>query len=510
MQQLNIQDISMLLMESPTSPQHVGGLQILRKPEGAHKDYARRLYQRWVRVPVRTAPFNYRLLETVHERLAKLPASKLPGVKQLVQTLGKAYFWEILEDVDVSEHLHLHTLAHPGSTAQLLELVSRLHGRMLDRSRPLWEQHIIDGLPGDRFAFYSKLHHALLDGKRAMAIAQLSTSSNPRRRNLPPGWAVDQDALQAIIARRVANAQPDMDVQSLHLWFETVRTLGADWVRSRVRRPGSGVIAPYSAPESILNRPLSARRSIAMCSLPLRTIEAVGSAAGATVNEVLLGCCAGALHRYLQQRKALPRAPLIAGVAAAIARTDNAVSGNVVGQILVSLATERRDPWARLEAVMESSRAAKSHMRSMPVEVFRRYGLASVLPVVLLGYTPVGHRVLNANVGVSNVPGPREPLYINGALIEGTFSASVLLQGLALNITATNIGPNLDVGFTACPDVVDDVQQLAGYLGEELGELARIARRKRTSVGAGSPRARRGSTASRKATAGASSKTPAR
>lgn len=144
------------------------------------------------------------------------------------------------------------------------------------------------------------------------------------------------------------------------------------------------------------------------------------------------------------------------------------------------------------------------------MEVFKRYGLASIVPVVLLGYTPLGHRVLNANVGVSNVPGPREPLYINGALIEGTFSASVLLQGLALNITATNIGPNLDVGFTACPDVVDDVQQLAGYLGEELGELARIARRKRTSVGAGSPRARRGSTASRKATAGASSKTPAR
>ena len=99
---------------------------------------------------------------------------------------------------------------------------------MLDRSRPLWEQQIIDGLPGDRFAFYSKL--------------------------------------QAIIARRVAKAQPDTDVQSLDLWFETVRTLGADWVRSRVRRPASGVIAPYAAPESILNRPLSARRSIAMCS----------------------------------------------------------------------------------------------------------------------------------------------------------------------------------------------------------------------------------------------------
>jgi diacylglycerol O-acyltransferase / wax synthase len=153
MQQLNIQDVSLLLMESATSPQHVGGLQILRKPKGAQKDYARRLYQRWVRVPVRTAPFNYRLVETVHDRLTNLAALKLPGVKQLVQTLGTSYFWEILDDVDVAEHLHLHTLPSPGSDAQLLELVSRLHASVLDRSRPLWEQHIIDGLPGDRYAF---------------------------------------------------------------------------------------------------------------------------------------------------------------------------------------------------------------------------------------------------------------------------------------------------------------------------------------------------------------------
>ena len=137
---------------------------------GAHKDYARRLYQRWVRVPVRTAPFNYRLLE----------------------------------------------------------LVSRLHSRLLDRSRPLWEQHVIDGLPGDRFAFYSKL--------------------------------------QAIIARRVAKAQPDTDVQSLHLWFESVRTLGADWVRSRVRRLAARRRFFVSGPAISSGMPGHSRSRPAHCS----------------------------------------------------------------------------------------------------------------------------------------------------------------------------------------------------------------------------------------------------
>ncbi len=472
MERLNAQDEAFLDMETATAPTHIGGLEIFVKPKGAPKDYVRRVFDALATSPVRAAPFNYRLHTSTQDD--KSDSGVMPKWLRPAPPKKKdakpVRSWETVADVDAADHVHLHALPWPGTQRELGELVSRLHSTRLDRSRPLWEAHVIDGLEGDRFALYTKLHHSQFDGKRGNRAMAATRSDDPRKRGLPPLWGVDMSTLPPLppSAPPAASAEASGS-DKFKAWSKALQEVAA----ARRNKPGEGVVGPYTAPESVLNKPITARRRIATQSLSMERIKRLGQSGDATVNDVFLAVCGGALRRYLLERDALPQAPLIAAVPVAGEVKADSAAGNAVGQILVSLATHIADPRQRFEAVVASSKANKAHMRNMDPDALRHYTELSMVPQMILANTAVGHRVQNSNLLISNVPGPRKPQYFNGALVESACAVSLLLAGQALNITGRTNGPHLDVGLTACADVLPSVQRLAVYLGEELGVLER-------------------------------------
>lgn len=471
MQRLNSQDEYFLDTDTPTAPTHIGGLEIYRLPPGAGRDFMQKLYTQLKNSPVRAEPFNYKLVTQQPEQ-EKAPAPK--GLAWLRPQPRKPKAkpvrgWEILDQVKVEDHVHLHALPRPGGQRELGELVSRLHVNRLDRSRPLWETHLIEGLEGGRYAVYVKLHHSQFDGKRGMSLAPYTRSPKASKRGLPPIWSVEID--KPVRTGKPGPAAEPSRLKSLASWGKALSSMS----QARKNKPGEGVIAPYSAPPTILNGPLTARRRLGTQSLPIDRMKALGAAVegGATVNEILLAVCGGALRRYLLDQKALPEQPLIAACPVAMPRKEDGAAGNAVGQILVSLGTHVADPRQRLLAVVASSKANKGLMKEIEGDAYAHYTELSMIPQVLAAKGGFGHKVLNANLVISNVPGPREPQYVNGALLESMYSASMLLAGQALNITVSNIGDNLDVGIMACPDLCPSPQKIAVYAGEELAILER-------------------------------------
>ena len=474
-ERLSRQDEYFLDSDTVTAPTHIGGLEIYRLPEGAGQDFIQKLHTYLRRSPVRAEPFNYKLVMIEPEQtgrrswLGRLRPSALGGRK------AKPFrAWAKLDKVNVDEHIYLHALPRPGGQRELGELVARLHVNRLDRSRPLWEVHVIEGLEGGRFAIYTKLHHSQFDGKRGMELSKYLRSTDPAKRGMPPVWAVDLKAQRARAAKAPATKVPVPEpstLQTLASWGTALQKVG----EMSLGKHEVGKIAPYSAPATILNGTLTARRRLGTVSLSIDRMKAIGAAVpgSATVNEVLLAVCGGALRRYLKDQRALPKDPLIAACPVARVRKEDAASGNAVGQILVSLGTNVADPRRRLLAVVASSRANKDLMHELDSDTYQNYTQLAMIPQILAARTMFAHKVLNANLVISNVPGPRETQYVNGARLEAMYATSLLLAGQALNITVSNFGGNLDMGILACPDLCPSPQNIAVYAGEELDVLER-------------------------------------
>lgn len=461
---LNAQDEAFLKYETQSTRAHVGGLEILRLPADAGPDFMQKLYRSLRSAPVRAEPFNYLLVSHKPETAGKRGWIKGRSVRA----------WEIVE-VDAADHVHMHALPWPGGQRELGELVSRLHSIPLDPGRPLWEVHVIEGLEGGRYAVYTKVHHSQFDGVRGMALAKFTRSPDPKVRGLPPLWAVELPKSETKPERKgrarktahaAAAAGPLDDIAN---WGKAIVELA----QVRLGASKRGLVAPLSSPASIFNGQLTARRRLGTQSVPIERLRAIGAAfeGGATVNEVLLAVIGGALRRYLKERDALPDASLTATVPVALPRGEDHSGGNAVGQILVALGTDIASPKPRLKSVVASSHANKELMKGMDPEVYDHYTMAAMIPQFLAARTPFGDRVLNSNLTISNVPGPREPQYVNGALIEHQYTTSLLLPGQALNITAIANRGALDIGVLACPDLCASPQKIAVYLGEEVALL---------------------------------------
>lgn len=476
------QDEYFLDSDTVTAPTHIGGLEIYKLPAGEGRDYIQKLYAHLRKAPVRAEPFNYMLATGEPETEGgKSLLGRLRGAARS-RSSKSVRGWVKLDKVNVDEHIYLHALPRPGGQRELGELVARLHMNRLDRSRPLWEVHLIEGLEDRGFAVYTKLHHSQFDGKRGVELSMYVRSTDPAKRGLPPMWAVDLNKMtRSAKARPQAQAAAPGRLKTLATWGSALQKFGA----LSTSKNEKGVIAPYSAPSSILNGPLTPRRRLGTVSLPIDRMKAIGAAVpgGATVNEVLLAICGGALRRHLKEQKGLPKAPLIAACPVAHARKDDKATGNAIGQILVSLGTQVADPKRRLLAVVASSRANKGLMTELDVDTYTNYTRLSMVPQVLAANTTFAHKVLNANLVISNVPGPRDTQYVNGARLVAMYATSLLLAGQALNITASNFGENLDIGILACPDLCPSPQHIAVYMGEELEILERAMGLRRPPAG---------------------------
>jgi len=443
-------DSMFLLMESREHPMHVGGLSLFTPPKGGGPDLARSMYR------------DLSDVEAIRPLFRRKPQQLLSSFAPVV--------WATDKDVDLDYHVRLSALPRPGRVRDLLELTSRLHGTLLDRHRPLWEVHVIEGLADGRVAVYMKTHHALIDGVTASRVWYRSLSSDPQGQFVP-GWAQTQSTK----SRPASNGGFD----PMGMLGATARTLRdvagiapATLTSAYQAFNDNAAAVPFQAPKSMFNVPITGARRFAAQAWPISRLRAVSKDAGVTVNDTVLAMSAGALRRYLLEHNALPDEPLIAMVPVSL-RGEGEGEGNAVGAVLCNLGTELTDAAERLDRVHNSMRHSKnvlsglSSLQSMAVSVLNVAGLA-LTPVPGLLDHVTGPPF---NIVISNVPGPNKPMYWNGARLENMYPVSIPVDGQALNITVTSYADSMQFGLVGCRRSVPSLQRMLVHLEDALAEL---------------------------------------
>ena len=451
-------DAIFLIAETPKRPMHVGALALLSPPGNADTRYVRNAF---------TAAMARQQVAPLWRRRAQ----------RSLTSLGQ-WHWRTVPKVELDYHVQIHALPRRAGLAALWELVSQLHAVMLDRSRPLWQLHLIEGLPDGRYGMYIKAHHALADGVSAMRLLHRTISAEADLRGMPALWEVAEpapppdpttrwDRLGSLkLARAVLGEAGEVAGMAPAL---------ADTAWRAVRRRGGPLT--LAAPHTPLNVSIDSARSFAGCTFPIERLRLVAKRADATVNDVVLAMCAGALRSYLIADAALPAAPLTAMVPVSLrdATADDVmrgVPGNKLGTLMCSLATHLDDPGQRLSAIragMREGKAALAGRSRRQVIAMSALGAVPLALSMMLGYAPAPLRP--PNVMISNVPGPPGPLYWNGAQLDALYPLSIPVDGQALNITCTSTNDRIAFGLTGCRRAVPAMSDLTDQLARELDLL---------------------------------------
>lgn len=404
--------------------------------------------------------------------------------------------WLDEPNLDTLHHVRRVACPAPGGTAELASLVGRIMSTPLDRARPLWEAWVVEGLEGGRFAVVAKVHHAITDGVAGTQILSALFSASPEA---PPREPVQveeddepvpsevdllRDALAARIARpkeivrmfkRTSNA-----LRELYERRREAEARGSAREQSREQsweHPSSATV--FDSPRTRWNGPLSAQRSIAFARVPVADLKTIRKAFGASANEVVLAICAGALRSYLEERGELPLAPLIA--ACPIATRGRGVGANRVSAMVTSLATNLENPADRLRTIRAVTRNAKQEHDALGGDLIRSWaelmtpGLVTTAAKLYSKYRLSElHRPI-FNLMVSNVPGPRVPIYLAGAQLVAAYPLGPISEGAGLNITVMTYTGHVDFGFITSPALVDDIDQLAALVPSATRELLTAA-----------------------------------
>ncbi|HET6698415.1 MAG TPA: wax ester/triacylglycerol synthase family O-acyltransferase [Nocardioidaceae bacterium] len=484
MRQLSSLDAQFLNVESPTTVGHVGSL-ILLDPTTAPDG-------RWSLDSVRDVlEPRLHLAEPFRQRLVQVPLG-----------LGRPY-WIDDPAFDIEFHLREVALPAPGSREQLGEQVARIHARPLDRRRPLWEAYVITGLEDGRAAFYTKVHHAAIDGVSGAEILETILDVTPEPRVVEPEPALLHPGAVPSTVQLLRRGVESAVRRPFELLRTLPRSLGyVDELPGATNFPGSQLISDTAAavarllgeeqpdaghrrlhaPNTPLNGRITPHRRFAFGSVPLADVKRVKDHFGLTVNDVVMTLTASVLRRWLLDHDALPGVPLVVAVPVSVrGRTDagDEAGGNHVSVMMAELPTDVADPGERLARTREAMQEAKQHFDTVPATLLQ--DLAQVIPTAMSGLAARALFRLAAvpgvlfNLFVSNVPGPQLPLYIAGARVEGIHPVSAVtdLTG-GLNITLFSYDGNLDFGLIACREMVPDVWNLIGYLRDALDELVAL------------------------------------
>jgi diacylglycerol O-acyltransferase len=436
-----------LFIERRQQPMHVGGLQLFSLPEGAGPDFVLNLVEqmRCYRRP--TSPFD----------------------KRLVSRFGLA-FWEQDSELDLDLHLRHAALPRPGRVRELLSLVSAEHSTLLDRERPLWETHLIEGMSQRRFAMYTKVHHGLMDGISVMRLGMQALSEDPAKFDMPPFWALQRP-------RRSRDREADVAFygETAGKYLAAVPKVVTEALKVAVRAQRDPErVSLYSAPKCMLSQKITGSRRVAAQSYSLGRVKTIAKAFGATVNDAVLAVCSGALRGYLQSQNALPDRPLVAMVPMSL-RKDDSAGGNQIAIILANLGTHLADPAQRVQVIRDSVNDAKQRYKQMSREESSAFSAMILGPVIYSLFTGLTPKWLSFNVVISNVPGPETPLYMNGARLEGMYPASIVVDHNALNITLTTYRDSLEFGVVGCRRTLPSMQRLLDHIDRGIVELERAA-----------------------------------
>lgn len=445
-------DSMFLFTESREHPMHVGGLSLFQPPDGAGPEFVREFYDALV------------ANDEFQPTFRKHPATIGGGIARVA--------WAYDDEVDIDYHVRRSALPAPGRVRDLLELTSRLHTSLLDRHRPLWELHVVEGLSDGRFALYTKMHHALIDGISAVKLMQRTMSTDPGDTQVKAMWNLPKPAKSASSERDGGGGSNPLN--SLLSIAGSVAGIAPSTLKlARAALFEQRLTLPFAAPHTMLNRKIGGARRCAGQSWSLDRIKGVKQAAGVTVNDAVLAMCAGALRYYLLEQDALPDAPLIAMVPVSLRGEGDADSGgNKVGSILCNLATNVEDPAKRIEIIGESMRRNKKVLSQLPQYQILALSALNMAPLTLSGVPGFLSAVPPPfNIVISNVPGVSDPLYYGGARLDGSYPLSNVPDGQAMNITLVNNAGSLDFGLVGCRRSVPHLQRMLAHLETSLKDL---------------------------------------
>jgi diacylglycerol O-acyltransferase len=404
---LNPLDAAWIVTETRATPNHVGGLLQFKLPDNAPNDFMRKMMAEFRGHRKFTAPWNQRLKPSF--------------------SLNPMRIWVEDDNIDLEYHVRHAALPWPGGERELGELVGRLQSTPLDLSRPPWECTIIEGLEGNRFALFIKMHHSLIDGISGVKLLQHSMSDDRAKSlHLPPFWASgkvahthasrprSREALLPTVTHAIAGA-----VEELRMQATTIPQLVGAFGKlvKRALGPGGGMALPFDAPISVLNGRVREKRRFATQQFSLERMKRLATAAGCTLNDVVLALCGGALRQFLLDLNALPAQSLTAGIPVSVRPADDEGTGNGISFIVALLGTDIDDPKLRLQTVQTSVKHAKSHVQSLPRQAMTQYTMLLMAPTILTLLLGLGGRTRPMfNITISNVPGPDQAACISGVL----------------------------------------------------------------------------------------------
>jgi diacylglycerol O-acyltransferase / wax synthase len=480
MRQLSGLDASFLYIETPETPMHVGSLTIYDPPNdaGSGEKFVER-----VRLHLSK---RLHLAPLLYQRLELMPFD-----------LGHPV-WVDMDSVNLDYHVQAKKLPKPGTLAQLESLVAKLHEGPLDRSFPLWQFFVIEGMKDGSIALYSKIHHAALDGAAGVMLANAMLDITEIPRDVPKPEArqkaVKPHSQTKLLGTLFSNtiAQYAKIVRTLP---DAVKQIASATMQADIpgklkaglkltQQGGLGQMMASSAdllaPKTPFNVSITAARSFATLSLPLKEIKAIAPVLEASVNDLVMTICAGALRRILQQSKELPKRSLIAAVPINLRAIDDTAQNNQVTMLPCTLGTDQKTALARLNVAKGAMAQIKSNTHKFKSFIPTDYpsfgapwlvgGLAQ-----LYAKTKLADRIaMPANVVISNVPGPTVPLYLAGAKMRSYFPLSIVVHGMALNITMHSYAGSMDIGVTACAKAIPDLGPLMQALKSEFDDLKRL------------------------------------
>jgi diacylglycerol O-acyltransferase len=388
-------------------------------------------------------------------------------------------YWVEDEDFSYDNHFKRIAVPSPGDREALSEVVAHLYSRHLDRSRPLWELWLIEGLEGGRFALLQKLHHCLMDGQGASKLGELLCDLEPDAaprlldstiHDAQAGEAPDWLLMSATTAAHLARFPGAMSRQVIEMVGPRVmESLG---LKKRQRKPA----AP--APVTRFNAEISSDRGFVFGSLPLADIKTVRKAFTVSVNDVLLALVSTSLRNYLVARGELPAQSLRTAIPVSLRTDDDENISNRVTQVPVTLATDLEDPVKRLKAISadcdSGKRVAHSGGKGF-IEFIQVMPPWMVTAMMGLSGPEQAAQMLGSNLIVSNVHGSDHPLYIAGARLETMYPMSIITRGMGVNFTCVSYAGKVDVGVTLAPELVPDPWQIVDGLAGALKEYRALA-----------------------------------
>ncbi len=481
-------DLMFFLTESAQSPKHVGAVQVFELPTNAPADYLRKLVAQFKRAPV-VAPFSY---------TPQFPRLGMP-------------YWDNSAEIEIDYHVRHSALPGPGSDEQLMEVVQRLHSTLLDRRRPCWMCQVIEGLEGNRFAVYSKIHHAYIDGMSGVKRMYGSLSTSPKDREVVASWSYDPNKPKRSRAHKPVEKINPLAAQAKGVLgaYQFLSKMGLQWLKLRE----TDAQIPFTAKRTRMNNPIEwDSRSAAVCSLPLDRVKQIGKAKQCTVNEVVLAIIGAALDEYLSEHGEAPRFPLVALCPMSIRSDDDDSARTQVSAVHVRLGDPGVSLNRRLRQVVDSSAASKAEVSSLSAEAMMDYGVMIFALWELLERSKLDRLISPSyNVLVSNVPGPGDKdLYLCGSRMVSSYPISTLLPGVNLNVTLLSHGNDLDFGLLADRHSLPDLSRVSDAIEGQFKAMEKAILGKSKSGRKAQPKAKKPTQRKPRASATSGARKPAR